>query len=358
VLRPPISNPLLHLLWILCVTAPTLATAAPVSTSRAQQATNVPALSDLLKDAKGNTIATIDGWQKQRARLRKEWLDLLGPLPETKVPLNATVIESADTPQFKRSLVRCQIESGVYADGYLLTPKNRQGPLPGVVVFHPSTPFHAKGVAGLEPSYPQDKWQGVHLVMRGYVAWCPRNYIYGPGADWIGNARKLLAAHTNWTGMTRMVWDAIRAADYLQSLSDVDPERIGCLGHSLGAKEVLYAMAFDERYKAGVSSEGGVGLKFSNWDAPWYLGEKISEPGFALENHQVLALVAPRPFLLLAGDSADGERSSRFIEAVRPVYRLLGAPHRLSSWNHHSGHAYPPEARARAEEFLDEFLRR
>jgi hypothetical protein len=37
----------------------------------------------------------------------------------------------------------------------------------------------------------------------------------------------------------------------------------------------LYAAAFDERYKAVVFSEGGIGLTFSNWDAVWYLGEGI-----------------------------------------------------------------------------------
>ena len=153
-----------------------------------------------------------------------------------------------------------------------------------MVVFHPTTPIHARGVAGLDPSYPEEKWHGVQLVTRGYLVWCPRNYIFTDGADWAGNARRVLAAHPNWTGMTRMVWDAIRAADFVASLPNVDRRRIGCLGHSLGGKEVLYAMAFDERYKAGVSSEGGIGLKFSNWEALWYLGPKLGEPGFALEN--------------------------------------------------------------------------
>src|SRR5262245_24791474 len=36
-------------------------------------------------------------------------------------------------------------------------------------------------------------------------------------------------------------------------------------GFLLGVKEVLYAMAFDERYRAGVANEGGVGLRMSNW---------------------------------------------------------------------------------------------
>jgi hypothetical protein len=220
-------------------------------------------------------------------------------------------------------------------------------------VFHPTTPLQAKGVAGLDSDYPEEKWQGVHLVKRGYAVWCPRNYIFADGADWKRNTEQVLERHPNWTGMTRMVWDAIRAADFLESLPNVDEKRIGCMGHSLGGKEVLYAMAFDERYRAGVSGEGGIGLRFSNWSDVWYLGQRIKDPGFQRENHEVLALITPRAFLLLAGNSADHDGSKAFIDAVKPIYELLDAEDRIRFYNHGLGHNYPPEARAVAEEFLD-----
>ena len=210
----------------------------------------------------------------------------------------------------------------------------------------------------MSAEYPAEKWQGLQLVERGYVVWCPRNYIYAEGQNVSGNVARVQSRHPGWTGMARMLWDAVRAADFLESLPSVDRNRIGCLGHSLGGKEVLYAMAFDERYRAGVSSEGGIGLKFSNWEAPWYLGPQIRQPDFALENHQVLALIAPRAFLLLAGEAADGNRSWAFIAAAKPVYELLGATGNLGWNNHHFGHRYPPEARRLAEEFLDQYLKR
>jgi dienelactone hydrolase len=319
--------------------------------------TNQPPLSQLLVDADGHAITSKPQWRKQRSRLRAQWQAVLGEFPKTKPPLKAELAPAEDQDDFTRQFVRYQVENGLFTDGYLLTPKAVKGKLPAVVVFHPSTPLQAKSVAGLAPEYAEDKWQGVQLVRRGYVVWCPRNYINTEGTNWAGNAARVLARHPDWTGMTRMVWDAIRAADFLESLPRVERQRIGCLGHSLGGKEVLYAMAFDERYRAGVSSEGGIGLKFSNWDAPWYLGPKIKQPGFVRENHEVLALVAPRAFLLLAGDSADGDRSWAFIKAVRPVYALLGAPDNLGWLNHHQGHRYSPEAHAVAEAFLDRHLK-
>jgi len=310
-----------------------------------------PQLSPLLVDAQGKAVTTKRDWLKQREVLKKQWFGILGELPARRPALKTEILNTEHLPDFTRQHVRYQAEDGVFTDGYLLTPKNAKGKLPAVVVFHPTTPLQAKGVAGLDADYPEEKWQGVQLVQRGYVVWCPRNYINTEGADWQENAQRVRARHPNWTGMTRMVWDAIRAADFLESLPNVNKKRIGCLGHSLGGKQVLYAMAFDERYQAGVSSEGGIGLRFSNWNDAWYLGKQIDQPNFRRENHEVLALIAPRAFLLLAGNSADDERSRAFIEAVKPVYALLGAAGKVRLFNHGLGHRYPSEARAVAEDF-------
>jgi len=107
--------------------------------------------------------------------------------------------------------------------------------------------------------------------------------------------------------------------------------------------------------KAAVSSEGGIGTRFSNWDAPWYLGEQIRRDTFTREHHELLALVAPRPFLLLGGNSADGDRSWPFIEAALPVYKLYEGTPRLGLFNHNQGHSVPPEAERRIDEWFDAY---
>jgi len=328
-----------------------------VAGGQASESVPEPRLASLLVDVSGKGITTKRGWSRPREVLRREWLAVLGGLPARKPPLKTEILNTEHLPEFTRQHVRYQVEDDVFTDGYLLTPEGAKGRLPAVVVFHPTTPLQAKGVAGMAKEYPEEKWHGVHLAQRGYAVWCPRNYIFAEGADWKGNAERVLERHPDWTGMTRMVWDAIRAADFVESLPNADRRRMGCLGHSLGGKEVLYAMAFDERYKAGVSSEGGIGLGFSNWGDVWYLGPRIKAPGFQRENHEVLALIAPRAFVLLAGNSADHEGSRAFIEAARPVYRLFGSEQKLRFFNHGLGHSYPPEARAIAEEFLDEQLK-
>jgi len=313
-------------------------------------------LSPLLVDEAGNKIVSPAVWMKRRAAIQADWQTFLGEFPKQKVPLKAEVLATETLPEFTRQYVKYQVEEGVFTDAYVLTPRNATGKLPGVVVFHQTVKTQARQAAGLDASVPE-LMHGVQLVKRGCVVVCPRCFIFEEGAGYADQVKRMQKLHPTWTGMARMTWDGIRAADYLQALPQVDSERIGCLGHSLGAKEVLYAAAFDERFKVAVFSEGGIGLRFSNWEAPWYLGTRIRQPDFALEHHQLIALIAPRPFLLLAGDSADSDRSGAFLEAARPVYELLGAKDGVRLLNHHQGHRYPAEAQAAVEDVLDRQLK-
>ncbi len=105
-----------------------------------------------------------------------------------------------------------------------------------------------------------------------------------------------------------------------------------------------------------MSSEGGVGITFSNWHDAWYLGPAVKAEGFPREHHELLALAAPRAFLLIGGDSADGAQSWPFIEAALPVYRLYEETPRLGLFNHRGGHAVPPEAVERTLQWLETYL--
>jgi dienelactone hydrolase len=255
-----------------------------------------------------------------------------------------------------RQLIRYETERGLPVEGYLLRPDRPGRGRPGVVVLHSTVEWTIRQPAGLEG--PPDLHIGLQLARRGYVAICPRCFLwqYRRGGKLQTAVDWFRARHPGVTGMAKMLYDSIRAVDLLESLDDVDPRRIGAIGHSLGAKEVLYLAAFDERVRAAVSSEGGIGLTYSNWDAPWYLGEAIRRPDFGLDHGQVLALAAPRAFLLIGGDSADGDQSWPYIAEAIPLWKLLGAGDAVGLLNHRRGHAYPPEARSCAERWLDRFL--
>lgn len=71
----------------------------------------------------------------------------------------------------------------------------------------------------------------------------------------------------------------------------------------------------------------------------------------------MLALVAPRAFLLVGGESADGDISWPYIESVLPVWTLAGTPEAVGLLNHRRGHEFPEVAQSRSYEWLDWFLR-
>ncbi len=295
-------------------------------------------------------------WRGARIALVREWSTILGPSPIVPHEEMLETIAEDRKDGVVRKLVRYLVEPETAVEAYLLLPEKRTGRLPGVVVFHSTIDYNIRQPAGLEG--PSDKYIGLALAKRGFVTLCPRCFIYDYGGKRFQGAVDLLKElHPGWTGMGKMLYDGQRALDVLESLPEVDRNRLGAIGHSLGAKEALYLAAFDNRIKAAVSSEGGVGLSFSNWEAGWYLGDQIKRPDFRHDHHELLALCAPRPFLLIGGDSADGKRSQPYIEAARTVYKLYDKPDEIKLLNHGKGHEFPEEAQVAAWEWLERTLK-
>src|SRR5439155_1439838 len=135
-------------------------------------------------------------------------------------------------------------------------------------------------------------------VQKGYIAVAIRWYGESYG-EWYSEAvANLKLRHPQCTGLGKWVWDAHRLIDHLYTMPEVDRMRIGIIGHSLGAKMALYAAAFDDRITAVVCNEGGIGLAFSNYEDYWYFGDFIQKMDNATDQHELLGLIAPRPFLL------------------------------------------------------------
>jgi len=306
-------------------------------------------LSPIFIASQGRPIHTVVEWQTRRAKILSDWRAILGR-PPARCPLAPREIESKDCGTYMLRKIALQVEPDEWMPAWLFVPKGK-GPWPAVVEMHPTRDDNM--------DYSLGDGTAIYLVEHGYVVLAPRNFLWGyHGLKMKEATADLLRRYPQWTGMGKMLWDGRRAVDYLETLLFVSRDRIGAIGHSLGAKEALYMAAFDERIVATVSSEGGIGLTFSNWNDPWYLGEQIRRPNFGHDHHEVLALVAPRAFLLLGGDSADGDRSWPYIEAVLPVWKLLGAPDAVGMFNHKDGHKLNDAARRLAYQFLDRFLKK
>ncbi|MFI4876528.1 MAG: alpha/beta hydrolase family protein [Blastopirellula sp. JB062] len=313
-----------------------------------------------LQNEEGQPITTLAEWKKKRAELTTAWRDFLGaysPAAAT-APLKLETIKTERLEHCTLTLIRYEAEPGRIVRAYLLTPHNAtEKKLPAIVAFHGTAKSTFQKLVGLdgEPA----RHMGLRLAEQGFVVLCPENYLWEQ-KSYLASTAAVLKPHPGSKGMAVMLADGSRAVDVLLAQENVDPARIGAYGHSLGAKETLYLTALDDRICAGVASEGGIGMHSTNWEAPWYLGDIVKSDQLKRDHDELIALIAPRPFLVLGGEKgrgcADGKRSWPAMMVGQQVAALYGKPVRIGLWIHHQGHQLSWESGERVIEWLKAYV--
>lgn len=316
-------------------------------------------LAPLLKRDDGRLVTTATEWPARRAEILNAWTDFLGPMPK-RPQSGFEVIATEELERCVRKKIRYECEAGVFVEAFLLVPKGAPQ-APGIVGLHQTTARTIDEIAGVPGAGPNQQALGLRLAEAGFVVMCPRNFLWENAPSLNDAVAHFKTRHPQALGMRKMLYDAMRAVDILQSAPECRAGKVGAIGHSLGAKEVLYLAAFDNRIAAAVASEGGVTFPSTNWDAAWYLGPAIRQPGFVRNHHELLALIAPRPFLILGGEqgpgAADGVRSWKVIEPAQAVSKLVGQPVRVGLLNHGKGHSIPTDAYDKSVEWLRTYIR-
>ncbi|MCC9608675.1 dienelactone hydrolase family protein [Blastopirellula sp. JC732] len=337
-------------------------TAAEEPSWVAQAVTPPPAAkiddSQTLQTAAGAEIDSLDAWKEKRAAIAADWRKFLGAYAYPDLPLEIETLETERLEHCTRTLIRYQAEPGRRVRAYLLVPhQSTSKKMPAIVAFHGTNAKTFQKLVGLDAE--PERHIGLRLVEQGFVVLCPENYLWEK-ESYLASTAAALKPHPESKGMAVMLADGVRAVDVLLAQKNVDPQRIGAYGHSLGAKETLYLMALDDRVCAGVASEGGIGMFSTNWEAPWYLGPVVKSDGFIRRHDDLIALIAPRPFLVLGGEQgpgcADGERSWPELLVGQRVAALYGEPVRIGLWNHHEGHKLSLDSGARVIAWLNAYV--
>src|SRR5690606_8245329 len=142
-------------------------------------------------------------------------------------------------------------------------------------------------------------------------------------------------------------------------LPEVDPSRIGVIGHSLGGHNAMFVALFDERLKVIVSSCGWCpfhdyyGGKIAGWTSDRYMPRLRDVYGLdpsrvPFDFYEVVAALAPRPFLScspVSDSNFDIEGVKKAIPRAREVYRLLGVEDQLKLTTPECAHDFPTEVR-------------
>ena len=319
---------------------------------------NTGNLSSLITDSQGRMIKSVARWQEKRKLLKEKWMKLLGTITQPPPEPNVKPVQTFKEEIYTGKLMYLQVEPDFWEKIYLMIPDEPLTvPTPAVIVpyYDVDTPA-GKNLGGRSFSPMGVRSFAYLMVQQGYIAVAVRWFGESYGENYGEAVANLKLRHPELMGLGKWAWDAHRVVDYLYTLPEVDRKNIGIIGHSLGGKMSVYAAAADERITAVVASELGIGLDFSNYEDYWYFGDYIRRLDKSTDHHELLGLIAPRPFLLIGGDSSDNDKSWYFINAAREVYSLFDQPQNIGYFNHRTGHSPTPESVRLAVEWLKHFL--
>ena len=144
------------------------------------------------------------------------------------------------------------------------------------------------------------------------------------------------------TLMGERLWDLMRCVDFLASLEEVDSQRIGCAGNSLGGEMVMWLGAMDRRVKASVSS--GFLTRMDQMEKNHCMCWKFPGLRELVDFSDIYSLAAPRALLCQNGLKEPPSQfpvalARKALRDIEPIYADFKQPGNLSFVAHKAGHA-------------------
>ncbi len=287
-------------------------------------------------------------WEAYAARLRTQVALTSGlyPLPD-KTPLNAELSGKITHDDYTVEKVRFEAYPGFFVTGNLYKPLG-DGPFPGMVSPHGHW-TNGRTEEGERGSVPA---RGITLARMGIVTFMYDMIGYQDSIqfphNWGTEKEKLWGIHP----FAFQLWSSIRAIDFLQSLPEVAPDRIGCTGASGGGTQTFALTAIDPRIKVS---------------APVNMISSRMQGGCLCENAPILrlnnsnmevgALMAPRPMLMVSA-TGDWTRETPRVEypAIKSIFALYDAEDRIKNVHIDAPHNYNKDSREAMYRFMGRWL--
>lgn len=300
----------------------------------------------------------------RRQALRNRLYGLLGELPERHRTISVTKINEEIRPTYFLETLLLDLNGIERVPAYFVTPRQKTGRLPTIIYNHAHGSFYHVGKRELLLGGPalQHPPYAEELTSQGYAALCIDHWGFGERS---GRSESAIFKEMLWRGQVMwgmMVYDTLRAIDYVCSRADVDQDRLATLGLSMGSTMAWWVAALDTRIKVCVDicclTDFQALIDTRNLDKH---GIYYYVPGLLNEftTAQINALIAPRPHLSLAGDLdplTPPPGLDRIDRELQQVYAAANAPDAWRLVRYNVGHEETADMRRDIVAFLQRYF--
>ena len=260
----------------------------------------------------------LKSWESRKKCLREGLLKAmeLYPMPKKKA-LNPLYTGHQSFDRYTVYNVAFECIPGLWVTGNLYKPAGDPVSCPAVLLAH--------GHGRLEPleacpRFSESKqYLAASLASLGVVVFAYDMFAYGESAYHAG-----VTAHRTSLAQSIQTWSSLRAIDFITSLKEVDPTRIGMTGESGGGTQTFLAAAIDERIS--LSAPVVQVSCFFPGGCPCESGRPVhAQCGTLSNNAEIAALAAPRPQLIVS-DGRDWTRTVNEVEYpyIKTIYGYYG----------------------------------
>lgn len=286
--------------------------------------------------------------------------DLLGDLPPRDLAVSADLVDEEDRGSYILEKLTLHLNGMEPVPAYFTRPKKARGKRPAILYNHAhGGEYH---IGKDELIFPRQGHQNPPyaevLADKGISALCIDTWNFGERS---GRKESELFKEMLWRGQVlwgMMVYDSVKAVDYLSTREDVDHGMIGTLGKSMGSTMAWWLAALDERISLCIDicclTDFDELIRVRNLDGH---GLYYFVPGLLkhFSASSINAFIAPRPHLSLAGDYDTLTPPcglDKIDEDLKKVYAEAGAPEAWKLLRYPCGHLETADMRKEIVEWL------
>ena len=332
-----------------------------------------------------SSIKNFSKWKK--AARQKVFDCMLTPPPAPADGYNVTVLAEEQRNGYKARKIEIQLSKYYKVPAYVLIPDGK-GPFPAVNALHDHGAHLFIGKEKMirplacetdEVKADAEAWLagyegqffGDYLAQHGYVVFSADAPMWGERGQKEGARRDrydMIAGNMMMYGIdlsAYMTYDDMAGTEYLAQMPEVDANRIGCTGWSMGAYRAWMLSALSDRIKVGtaicwmVTTDEQMGFKYDRTENGGFAN---CFPGLRrwLDYPHVASIACPKPMLFING-SQDNLFPVAGVEkafsTMHDTWKSQGADDKLETEIWDMPHSCPLKAQQRVLDFFDKYLK-